>query len=216
MSAGAIFGTLQGTAMVSLSATTAATLSFLIARYFARDKVKAEGTAMVSLSATTAATLSFLIARYFARDKVKALADKNPKFAAIDRAIGADSFKVVMLLRLSPLFPFAVGNYLYGLTSVKTKPYVIASWLGMLPGTFAFVSAGAVGRTLIDAAGDTGAAVGAADGSTDWGNIAQVGAGFGFAVLSSLYIARLASNALKEVGDDMDRSKAEADRARTK
>ena len=83
---------------------------------------------------------SFLIARYALRDKIKDVADENPKFAAIDNAIGEDSFRVVALLRLSPLLPFALSNYLYGLTSVKFKPYVLASWLGMLPGTFAYVS----------------------------------------------------------------------------
>ena len=66
---------------------------------------------------------------------------------------------MVLLLRLSPLFPDAVGNYLYGLTSVETKPYIIATWLGMFPGIFAFVSAGAVGRTLIGVAGEVGADV---------------------------------------------------------
>ena len=101
-----------------------------------------QGTAMVSLSATTAAAASFLIARYALRDKIKGVADQNPKFAAIDNAIGEDSFRVVALLRLSPLLPFALSNYLYGLTSVKFKPYVLASWLGMLPGTFAYVSVG--------------------------------------------------------------------------
>ena len=72
----------------------------------------------MSFSATVAATVAFLIARFVARDKIRELAGKNPKFLAIDRAIGEDGFRVVALLRLSPLLPFALGNYLYGLTSV--------------------------------------------------------------------------------------------------
>jgi uncharacterized membrane protein YdjX (TVP38/TMEM64 family) len=139
----------------------------------------AQGTAMVSVSATAAAAASFLIARYALRDKVKDIADQNPKFAAIDNAIGEDSFRVVALLRLSPLLPFALSNYLYGLTSVKFKPYVLASWLGMLPGTFAYVSAGSVGMTLMEAG-----AHGAAAGGTNWTHVAQVACGFGFAVIS--------------------------------
>jgi len=79
------------------------------------------------------------------------IAKGNKKFAAIDRAIGKDSFKVVLLLRLSPLLPLALSNYLYGLTSVALTPYVLGSWLGMLPGTLAYVSAGQqTSLTLLD------------------------------------------------------------------
>ena len=70
------------------------------------------------------------------------LAKGNKQFAAIDRAIGKDSFRVVLLLRLSPLLPLALSNYLYGLTSVDLVPYILGSWLGMLPGTLAYVTAG--------------------------------------------------------------------------
>jgi uncharacterized membrane protein YdjX (TVP38/TMEM64 family) len=73
----------------------------------------------------------------------------NKKFLAIDKVIGEDGFRVVTLLRLSPLLPFSIGNYLYGLTSVKLLPYILGSWLGMLPGTWAYVSAGATGRAFI-------------------------------------------------------------------
>lgn len=158
------------------------------------------GTAMVSFSATVAATIAFLIARFVARDKIKEIAGDNPKFAAIDRAIGEDGFRVVALLRLSPLLPFALSNYLYGLTSVRLRPYVLASWLGMLPGTFAYVSAGTVGRTLVESG---------AEGSATSG-LLQASVGLGFAVLSGGYVAKLATNALKDVSDDMDAEEAKA------
>lgn len=54
----------------------------------------------------------------------------NKQFEAVDKAIKKDGFKFVFLLRLSPLFPFAASNYLYGLTSVELVPYIVASWLG--------------------------------------------------------------------------------------
>ena len=75
--------------------------------------------------------------------QVLELAKGNKQFAAIDRAIGKDSFRVVLLLRLSPLLPLALSNYLYGLTSVDLVPYILGSWVGMLPGTLAYVTAGA-------------------------------------------------------------------------
>lgn len=115
------------------------------------------GTAIVSVSATAAAAASFLIARYVAHDKVQAIAQQHPRWAAIDRAIGKDSFRVVTLLRLSPLLPLAVSNYLYGLTSVELMPYVLGSWLGMLPGTCAYVAAGAYGADALAGSGSDGA-----------------------------------------------------------
>ncbi|KAI8009687.1 TVP38/TMEM64 family membrane protein slr0305, partial [Camellia lanceoleosa] len=83
------------------------------------------GIIIVSISGTVAASAAFLIARYFARDRILKLVEGNNKFLAIDKAIGENGFKVVTLLRLSPLLPFSLGNYLYGLTSVKFVPYVL-------------------------------------------------------------------------------------------
>lgn len=151
------------------------------------------GTVVVSLASTAAAALAFLIARYAARDKVAELAKDNKKFAAIDRAIGKDSFKVVLLLRLSPLLPLALSNYLYGLTSVDFVPYVLGSWLGQLPGTFAYVSAGSYGRKVMDGA-DAGGSI------SSW----QVALGVGVTLLAITYIGRIAQQALAEVDDSGD------------
>jgi len=71
-------------------------------------------------------------------------AEQNPKFKAIDAAIADEGLKIVVLLRLSPLLPLSLSNYLYGLTSLELRPYVLGSWLGMLPGTFLYVQTGAV------------------------------------------------------------------------
>jgi uncharacterized membrane protein YdjX (TVP38/TMEM64 family) len=106
------------------------------------------GIAVVSVASTIAAALAFLIARYLARGAVERLVRKNPKFAAIDRAIGKEGWKVVALLRLSPLVPFSLSNYLYGLTSVRFFPYVATSWVAMLPATVLYVYLGAAGRTI--------------------------------------------------------------------
>jgi uncharacterized membrane protein YdjX (TVP38/TMEM64 family) len=74
--------------------------------------------------------------------QIMKLAGRNKRFAAIDRAISRNGLKFVTLLRLSPLLPLAASNYLYGLTSVDLGSYVLGSWLGMLPGTYAYVTAG--------------------------------------------------------------------------
>ena len=104
------------------------------------------GTVVVSIASTIAAALAFLIARYAARERISRLAHRNERFAAIDRAIGENGWKVVGLLRLSPVVPFSLSNYLYGLTSVRFLPYLLASWIGMLPGTILYVAIGAAGH----------------------------------------------------------------------
>lgn len=83
-----------------------------------------------------AASVAFLIARYFARDRILKLVEGNEKFLAIDKAIGENGFRVVTLLRLSPLLPFSLGNYLYGLTSVKFVPYVLGRFASCLVSNF--------------------------------------------------------------------------------
>jgi len=106
------------------------------------------GIVIVSLASTTAAGLAFLIARYLARARVEKLARRNSRFAALDKAVGRSGWKVVGLLRLSPLIPFSLSNYLYGLTAVRFLPYVVASWVGMLPATVLYVYLGAAGRSI--------------------------------------------------------------------
>ncbi|PSC74471.1 transmembrane 64-like [Micractinium conductrix] len=146
------------------------------------------GTVVVSVAATAASTAAFLIARYAARDRVLQYAAANPKFAAIDKAIGIHGFKVVVLLRLSPLLPLAASNYLYGLTSVDTASYVLGSWLGMLPGTFAYVAAGAAGQQLLQSGSGL-------DAPQWW----QVGAALGISGVTLGYVGKLATKAVADV-----------------
>ncbi|XP_027160038.1 uncharacterized protein LOC113761304 [Coffea eugenioides] len=150
------------------------------------------GTIIVSISGTVAASVAFLIARYFARERILKLVEGNKKFLAIDKAIGENGFKVVTLLRLSPLLPFSLGNYLYGLTSVKFVPYVLGSWLGMLPGTWAYVSAGAFGRAIIQDESDAGLLGGN-------GQLLTLGLGLLFTALAATYVTRLAKDAVKDI-----------------
>jgi uncharacterized membrane protein YdjX (TVP38/TMEM64 family) len=114
------------------------------------------GTVLVSVASTTAAALAFLIARYVARARVGRLADRNEKFGAIDRAVAEQGWKVVALLRLSPLIPFSLSNYLYGLTPVRFAPYVLTSWIAMLPATFLYVYLGAAGNAAVSGRGPGG------------------------------------------------------------
>ena len=109
------------------------------------------GVAVVSVGATLGAAASFLIARYAARERVARTVSGNARYAAIDRAIGQKGWRIVFLLRLSPLVPFVVSNYFYGLTAIRFWPYVLSSWIGMLPLTFLYVSLGAAAREVAGA-----------------------------------------------------------------
>jgi uncharacterized membrane protein YdjX (TVP38/TMEM64 family) len=109
------------------------------------------GSVIASVAATAAAALGFLIARHLARRRVEEFAKRHARFAAVDKAIRDNGWKAVGLLRLSPLVPYSVSNYLYGLTPVSFGPYLLASWAGMLPGTLLYVYLGATGRAAGEA-----------------------------------------------------------------
>jgi uncharacterized membrane protein YdjX (TVP38/TMEM64 family) len=108
------------------------------------------------LSAWTGAVLgacaAFLVGRTVAREWISRKVSANPKFAAIDEAVGREGFKIVFLLRLSPVFPFNLLNYALGLTRVSFKDYALASLIGMLPGGLMYVYFGSAARSLADVA----------------------------------------------------------------
>jgi uncharacterized membrane protein YdjX (TVP38/TMEM64 family) len=105
------------------------------------------GSIYVFVGATVGATAAFLVGRYLARGWVaKKIAD-NPKFAAIDQAVSKEGLKIVLLTRLSPVFPFNLLNYGFGITGVSLKDYVIGS-VGMIPGTIMYVYIGSLAGNL--------------------------------------------------------------------
>jgi len=106
-------------------------------------------TIAISLGSTLAATCAFLLGRTLARGWVEARMERQPLFKALDAAVAENAFKIVLLTRLSPLLPFVVLNYAYGLTKVKLRDFVLASWIGMLPGTLLYIY---IGSTIGSAA----------------------------------------------------------------
>jgi uncharacterized membrane protein YdjX (TVP38/TMEM64 family) len=109
------------------------------------------GTLTASLASITGASLAFLIARYLARDLVARRLGRDPRFAAIDKAVARNGWVIVGLLRLSPAVPFNVQNYLYGVTGIGFWTHLATSWVAMLPGTVLYVYLGHVGRAGLDA-----------------------------------------------------------------
>ncbi len=106
------------------------------------------GFVMVSAASVIGASCAFLIGRFLARDWVSEKLGAMPKFAALDRAIEQRGALIVLLTRLSPVFPFNLLNYALGLTGVRFPAYVGASWIGMMPGTVLYVYLGSVASDL--------------------------------------------------------------------
>lgn len=106
-----------------------------------------QGSIYVFIGATLGATLAFLVGRYLARGWVANKIAGNSKFRAIDEAVGREGFKIVLLTRLSPVFPFNLLNYAFGITGVSLKDYVL-SCIGMIPGTIMYVYLGSLAGNL--------------------------------------------------------------------
>ncbi len=137
-------------------------------------------------SATAGAVLAFLAGRYVARGAVEKRAQQNERFRAIDGAVGQQGWKIVLLLRLSPLVPFNLSNYFFGLTKVRLVPYAVASFFGMVPGSFLYVYLGHIGKATLTGGGNRTV--------QEW---VFLGMGLVATIVLSWYLARLARKALR-------------------
>ncbi len=112
---------------------------------------------LVLVAATVGASLAFLVSRAFLRDRVKSFVEPRAKLRAIDNAVSEDGWKIVGLLRLSPLFPFNLQNYFFGATQIRFLPYLAATAVGIAPGTFVYVYLGTLGK--VAGSGEDGGAL---------------------------------------------------------
>jgi len=150
-----------------------------------------KGFLAVSAGSTLGAALAFLVARFIARDKIDVIAQRNEKFGRIDNAIGKQGAKLIFLLRLSPVIPFNLSNYFYGLTGVKFWWYVLASWIGMMPGTFLYVYIGTAGKAAVSAAAG-GEAV-----KHGWQYWTLMSVGLVATIVATIWVTKIARDSLK-------------------
>ena|SRR3989338_501955 len=149
-----------------------------------------QGSVIVSFASVLGASLAFLIGRYLARNWVESKIEGNEKFRAVDEAVAREGWKIVGLTRLSPIFPFNLLNYAYGVTRVTLKDYVLASWVGMMPGTVMYVYIGSLAGNVAELeAGPQGGA-----DAVQWA-IRIVG--LIATVVVTVYVTRIAKNALE-------------------
>ncbi len=148
------------------------------------------GMVLVSIASVLSAAIAFLLGRYFVRKPIENKVRGNKRFQAIDDAVGKEGWKIVLLTRLSPAFPFGLQNYAYGLTKVGFIPYVLASWIGMIPGTVLYVYLGTAAGSLAEISA----------GTREKTTAEIVFFWFGLAVttLVTIYVTRLAKRALSK------------------
>jgi uncharacterized membrane protein YdjX (TVP38/TMEM64 family) len=152
------------------------------------------GAIYVFTGATLGSIAAFLVGRYLARDWVAKKIAGNDRFRAIDRAVGKEGLKIVLLTRLSPIFPFNLLNYAFGLTGVSITDYTIGS-LGMIPGTIMFVYIGSLAGNLAMIGTDSQPT----NSTLQW-TIRIVG--FLATVAVTIYVTRIAKQALSAVVDN--------------
>jgi len=145
------------------------------------------GFILVVFAATLGAGLAFLVSRYAVRNKLRRLLQNNPRYAAIDRAVAEEGWKIVALLRLNPLVPFNLQNYFFGATEIRFLPYVMTTLFGIMPGAAFYVYLGTLGRE----AGSGGA------GIVRW---IVLGAGLVLTALVLFLVIRRANARLNELG----------------
>jgi uncharacterized membrane protein YdjX (TVP38/TMEM64 family) len=150
-----------------------------------------QGTLLVMVASMLGACTAFVLGRTVLRGRIERRLADQPRFAAVDRAVAAQGFKVVLLLRLSPLFPFNLLNYALGLTRVPLRTYALASLIGMFPGTLLYVYLGSLVTSAAQLASGQRPAGGPYGQLLFWG-------GLGATLLATVLITRTARRALAQ------------------
>jgi uncharacterized membrane protein YdjX (TVP38/TMEM64 family) len=139
---------------------------------------------VVSLASTAASSaVAFLAARYLLRGPLEKLARRHKLFKAFDKAVDKEGWRIVGLLRLSPLLSFGIKSYFFGLTSVDLVSYMTGTMAGMFPGLMLKVWLGSAGRDVVSRGGPL-----------QW---TMLGIGIAATVISSVVVTRVTRARLK-------------------
>ncbi len=160
-----------------------------------------KGTLLVSPASVAGATLAFFLGRTLLRESVERRIQDSRRLQALDRALAEGGLRIVFLTRLSPVFPFVLLNYAFGLTRVSARAYLLGSFLGMLPGTFLYVY---LGSTLEDLSELASGAAPETEGLLWW-----KWAGLAATLAVTVLVTRMARRALREAAPEVVAGEAE-------
>jgi len=145
------------------------------------------GFVLVPISATLGSVAAFLISRYLARAKIREWVAQQPRYRAVDEVVEEEGWKVVILLRLSPLVPYNLMNYFCGITGVSLAGYLVATFLGTIPVTAMYVYLGFIGQAV-------------ASGTIGWPQWALLAVGVLATAGVTILVTRKVQHKLREAG----------------
>ena len=105
------------------------------------------GSIIVFISASIGASVAFFLSKSFFAKKLKNLLGRYPKLSVVEKVVEKGGLKLIFLARLSPIFPFSILNYFYGLNNVKFKDFTLGL-IGIIPGTYLYCSIGSLAKNL--------------------------------------------------------------------
>lgn len=154
-----------------------------------------EGSLYVVIATSTGASIAFFVARRLLNQRWVGYLRSHPKLGAIERQFARRGWRVVLLTRLIPFFPFKISNYFFGATSIRFSAFFFGTLIGIVPLTLTNVYLGSIAADL--------ATLGVAGGPRSQADWLIYGGGFAVAIGAAIYFARLARRALeKGVAED--------------
>ena len=107
------------------------------------------GSIIVFISASIGASVAFFISKSFFAEKLNNFFSRYPNLSVMEQIVKKGGLKLIFLARLSPIFPFSILNYFYGLNNVKFRDFALGLF-GIIPGTFLYCSIGSLAKSLQD------------------------------------------------------------------
>lgn len=151
-----------------------------------------KGSLYVVIGTTLGATIAFMIARHLFGERVSRLVLSHSKLKLVDEEFGRQGWKIVLLTRLVPFFPFKLSNYVFGLMQISLRHFILGVFFGIWPITINNVYVGSLAADL--------ATIGSRTASRSLAEWAVYGIGLIVTVGVVVYITRLARKALDDYG----------------
>ena len=107
------------------------------------------GSIIVFFAAIIGASAAFFISKTFLSNKIKKFISRSPQLNLMEQVVQKGGLKLILLARFSPIFPFSILNYFYGLNNIKFRDFALGL-LGIIPGTFLYCSLGSLAKSLQD------------------------------------------------------------------